>query len=45
MAKICWATERDPIARYRDLQAFAAEHGFTDEAAFFGRSIAALEKP
>ena len=45
MAKICWATKSDPLERYRRLQAFAHEHGFVQEAAFFRRSIAALERP
>lgn len=42
-AKIWWATRAEPLARYRKLDAFCAEHGFADESAFFKRSIATLE--
>jgi archaemetzincin len=44
MAKICWATRRDPAARYRQLADFASEHQFVEHAAFLRRSIAALER-
>jgi hypothetical protein len=30
------------VPRYEQLQAFAQEHGFDAEAAFFGKSIDAL---
>jgi archaemetzincin len=44
-AKICWATKRDPMALFRELGAFAEQHGFPEDGEFFRRSIAALEKP
>jgi len=44
MAKICWATKRDPLDLHRTLYGFAHKHEFTDEAAFFRRSIEALER-
>jgi archaemetzincin len=44
-AKICWATKRDPVSRCRELQAFAEQHGFAEDAAFFRRAVEALEEP
>jgi archaemetzincin len=42
-AKLWWATGAEPVARYRKLAAFCEEHGLKDEAAFYGKSIQALE--
>jgi archaemetzincin len=42
MAKMCWATHTDPIERYAKLAKFMRKRGFTEEAAFFERSMVAL---
>ena len=42
LAKVCWATGTTPEKRYRLLEGFCREHGFTGEAEFYGRSVAAL---
>ncbi len=45
MAKICWATNADPIERYRKLQEFSEENGLEAEAGFFAKSIQAISTP
>jgi archaemetzincin len=42
MAKICWATDTDPVDRYSRLAAFCDENGFVEERDFFRKSIEAL---
>jgi archaemetzincin len=42
VAKVCWATQTDPIKRYSGLVTFCDKNGFPKEAAFFRRSIRAL---
>ena len=44
VAKVCWATGSDPVARYEGLLGFCRRHGFDDEVAFYNRSIAALKE-
>ncbi len=44
LAKLCWATGSDPLRRYRALAELTRQQGFTEEAAFYERSIAALER-
>jgi archaemetzincin len=43
-AKICWATQTDPLAGYRRLLEFARREGLDPEAAFFEKSIRRLEE-
>lgn len=43
MAKICYATAADPLARYARLAAFFAEHDFPLEQRFFESSAEALK--
>lgn len=43
LAKMCWATQSDPLRRYRALAAFARDQGLAEEASFFERSLKALE--
>jgi archaemetzincin len=43
MAKLCWATRTDPIARYRKLADFMHAQGFEKQAAFFEKSIETLK--
>jgi archaemetzincin len=42
MAKICWATGADPVARFRKLSDFCKQHGFAGEHEFYEKSIEAL---
>jgi archaemetzincin len=42
MAKVCWATNADPAARYRRLAAFCRVAGLERERKFYERSIVAL---
>jgi archaemetzincin len=44
MAKICWACEIDPAARYERLAAYCRQRGLGPEAEFFAESAAALGK-
>jgi archaemetzincin len=44
LAKVCWATQTDPAARYEKLQAFCAKHTLAAEAAFYKKSLAALRQ-
>jgi len=44
MAKVCWATKTDPLARYRNLASFCSSHGLKDEQAFYEKSVRLLEK-
>ncbi len=43
MAKVCWATETDPVTRYRKLAEFCKEHGFKAEQEFYEKSFKALK--
>jgi archaemetzincin len=45
MAKVCWATASDPLARYRKLASFCASHGLGEEQAFYESSAKRLEGP
>ena len=42
MAKVCWATRTDPIARYEKLAEFCRTHGLADAAEGYGKCLAAL---
>jgi len=42
MAKVCWATGADPVARYQKLAAFCKEHGLIAEEEFYNKSLRAL---
>lgn len=44
MAKVCWATQADPVIRYRRLLVFCRDNGFEQEQAFFERSIRRMEE-
>ncbi|HEX8853104.1 MAG TPA: hypothetical protein VF754_06435, partial [Pyrinomonadaceae bacterium] len=44
MAKICWATNTDPLTRYNSLAAFFAEQDFPAERKFFESSAETLKK-
>lgn len=43
MAKICWATDYNPRARYERLAAFFKEQGLTQEQQFFEREVEAVK--
>jgi len=43
VAKLWWVTGADPVARYRKLMAFCEKQGLEDEAAFYRKSVEALE--
>lgn len=45
LAKVCWATGTDPLARARALAAFFRREGLPDEAATYERAVARLEAP
>jgi archaemetzincin len=42
VAKVCWASRADPVARYRSLAVFFKKHGFETQARFCEKSIKAL---
>jgi archaemetzincin len=42
MAKVCWATQTDPVGRYRKLEEFCRQNGLAAEAGFYDRSLKAL---
>lgn len=42
MAKVCWATQAEPLERYRRLAEFCAAAGLDGERDFYARSIKAL---
>lgn len=42
MAKVCWVTQADPVARYKRLMAFCKENGFKEERIFFEASVRRL---
>ena len=42
LAKLCWATGCDPVARYRQLASFCERHSLSAEQVFYERSIGAL---
>ncbi len=41
-AKVCWATETDPLARYGLLSAFCKKHGLAEAATFYEKAAAAI---
>ena len=43
VAKVCWATAANPLKRYKKLAAFSKEQGLSSEAAFYEKSVAALD--
>ncbi len=44
VAKICWATQTQPIGRYRKLIEFCEKNGFDEDRAFFEASIKKLQE-
>ena len=42
VAKVWWATDVDPVERYRKLQAFCQENGLSDTGDFYQQSLDAL---
>jgi len=42
LAKICWATQTDPVKRYRRLHAFYRANGFKEAAGRYARLLKAL---
>ena len=42
-AKICWATQIDPVERYKRLMGWSMTNGFEEERSFFEKSIKALQ--
>ncbi len=44
VAKICWATSADPQKRFTHLADFCRKHSLVDEADFYEKSAAAVEK-
>jgi archaemetzincin len=42
MAKVCLATQTDPVGRYRKLAEFCDKNGFDEEADFYRKSIKVL---
>jgi archaemetzincin len=42
LAKLCWATQADPVERYRRLADFFENHGFDSEARFCRQSLRLL---
>lgn len=45
LAKLCYATGAKPEQRFRALIAFAQKHQLTEEAAFWQKSLTAIESP
>lgn len=43
VSKVCWVTKADPATRYKSLMEFCKTNGFTNEYAFFEKSIKTLE--
>ena len=43
-AKVCWATQSDPAARYKRLMEFCKKNGFENERLFFEKSIRTLQQ-
>jgi archaemetzincin len=43
LAKLCYATGADPQQRFKELIAFAKQHGLADEEKFWSRSLEALQ--
>ncbi len=43
-AKLCWATQTDPVSRYKRLVEFCAQNGFEKERTFLEKSIRRLEE-
>jgi archaemetzincin len=44
MAKVCWASGTDPVARFQKLADFCEENELEDERAFYEKSINALRE-
>lgn len=44
LAKVCWACELDPLARFKALEEFCEEQGLEPEADFYRKSIEMLGK-
>jgi len=44
-AKLCWATDADPVEQFRKLAQFCKAQGLKDEQAFYEKSLQALESP
>ncbi len=44
MAKVCFAAQCDPVARFRDLREFCEKQELNEAADFYRQSIAALER-
>jgi hypothetical protein len=44
MAKICWATDYDPLRRYENLAAFCQAHGLGAEQRFFTKALKRLHE-
>lgn len=44
VAKVCWATQADPVGRYMRLKEFCESNGFEEERVFFEKSIRCLEE-
>ena len=42
LAKLCWATGSDPVARYKKLVVLCKKHGLAAEQAFYERCLRAL---
>ena len=42
LAKVCWATDADPVERFRKLSDFCEKHGLKAEHDFYGNCIKAL---
>jgi archaemetzincin len=45
VAKLCWATQADPVERFRTLSAFFKEQGFKPEREFCDKCIRVLTRP
>ncbi len=43
VAKVCWATQTDPVARYQRLKTFCEQQGFEKDRAFFEKAIRKLD--
>ena len=43
LAKVCWACQADPAARFRSLIEFCQAQGLKDEAAFYQKSAEAIK--
>jgi len=39
MAKVCWATDSNPVMRFKNLAQFCEKHNFQNEKEFYERLI------